>query len=295
MKKYNFLFYMVLASLASLLLVSCKKSDSLLIPPVVANFASVKSGTYLINSPTSVFKIPVGLTTVAAEERTITLSITSPTGAVANTHYTVSNKIVIPAGKVLDSLVVQGVYSQYLAGRKDTLVFTIIQDAVTAPDIYTTFTLFMRGPCSPADINTDLVSLLGTYSQTNELFGAAPYGPYTTTISSVTRTGPTTADIVVTNIYDDNPDWSPLTFTLDWSDLANTKITLLPQVSGGNAGNTFGATYNGLPHAVRPVAAAQGSLIGSFDFCTQKLTLRMQVGISGVGFSASIYTVVMQR
>lgn len=295
MKKFCYWLLAALLIGTAAFLPACKKGNSLSTPPEeLASFPNTKAGSYVITTPTTVFKIPVAFAAVADRERTVNVSVTSPTGAVRGTHYNIPSTFVIPAGKAVDSLVVQGIYSQYLAGRKDTLVFRITQDVGTTSEINTTYTLFMRGPCFAADINTDFALLAGTYSKTNETYGTnPPYGPYTTTISSVTKTSATTADIMVTNLYDDSPKWNPLKFTLDWSDLANPKITLLQQVAGGNAGNTFGATYAGQAHAVRPVPG--GAVVGTFDFCAQKLTLRMNIGINGVGFSSTLYTVVLER
>jgi len=97
----------------------------------------------------------------------------------------------------------------------------------------------------------------------------------------------------VANIFD--AGWNPLVFTLDWTDPANRKITLAAQVAGGNAGNSFGAAYNGQPYAVRSVPASLGGDVGTFSYCQQKLVLKMLIGIANVGFASDIYTVNMAR
>src|SRR5690606_6800539 len=128
---------------------------------------NLTAGRYEITGPTVTYKVPVGVTTVSASDRTVTVDISSPTGAVEGQHYTVDSKTVtIPAGKTVDSITVQGDYASYLSGRKDTLIFTIVEPGVKPSDYNSTFTLLMRGPCFASDINTDLNSLLGTYANT---------------------------------------------------------------------------------------------------------------------------------
>src|SRR5687767_2956010 len=92
-------------------IVSCKKNnlvvDQDVTPPAVAKFnvraAADTAATYYISSANKPFKIPIGITTVSDKDRTIQLCYTS-TSAVAGSQYTAPATIVIPAGKVLDSL-----------------------------------------------------------------------------------------------------------------------------------------------------------------------------------------------
>ena len=266
---------------------ACKKTEALTIAPEQAHFANQTSGTYFITAPGVTYKIPVGFTNVSGSDRTVVISVSSPTGAVQGTHYNVSTKsLVIPAGKALDSITVSGVFAQYQAGRKDTLVFTISDGGVKPSEYNSTFTLLMRGPCFEGDV--DLNDLLGTYANTNEDFGGA-YGPYTTTISAVTQApGATTGTIKVTNIFD--AGWNPITFTLNWTDPANRTVTLIQQSGIGNAG-TVNPTYAGQDISVRPFTGQ----VGTFSICGQTLTLKMQVGVTGLGFFAPLYTVTMAR
>jgi hypothetical protein len=280
--------------LTCIIIFSCKKQEPLTISDTLGHFTEKSSGTYFVTSPTVTYKIPVGLSTVSDKSRTVTVSVSSPTGAVMGTQYTLSTtSVVIPAGKAIDSIEVKAVYSQYTSGRKDSLLFTIQAGDGLTPAVYNSkFTLIVRGACFQSDIATNLQALVGDYNNTIEQLGAgAPYGPYHTKIVSATLTGSTTADIVVANIFDDSPTWNNLTYTLDWSNPANQKITLLTQNAGGNAGGLFGASYNGMPFAVGAFATQDGT----FDFCAQKLTLRMKIGVFSVGFSTSLYQVNMAR
>jgi flagellar capping protein FliD len=114
--------------LLAAMVASCKKAE-MVVPPSVAEFLTkVNTDTYYIqNSPASVYKIPIGVTTVATQDRVINYTITSPTGATAGTHYSIasSGSITIPAGKAVDTIVVRGLFAGYNAPRKDTLVFRI--------------------------------------------------------------------------------------------------------------------------------------------------------------------------
>ena len=266
---------------------ACKKTEALTIPPEQAHFTNLSAGTYFITGPSVTYKIPVGFTTVSDKDRTVVLSVTSPTGAPQGTHYNISTKsLVIPAGKALDSITVSGVFAQYQGGRKDTLVFTISGGDVAPSDYNSKFTLFMRGPCFEGDV--DLNILKGAYTKTNEDFGG-PYGPYLTTITAVTQLpGATTGTVTITNIFD--AGWNPITFTLNWTDPANRTVTLVQQSGIGNAG-TISATYAGQDITVRPFAGQ----VGTFSICNQTLTLKMQLGVTGLGFFGTLYTVTMAR
>ena len=92
MKKYNYLLFAFAVGIMTLL-TNCKKGDSLSVPPAAAAFLGPSSGTYVISTPTTAFKIPVGLTTISSEDKTVTVSVTSPTGAVQGTHFNVNNQL----------------------------------------------------------------------------------------------------------------------------------------------------------------------------------------------------------
>jgi hypothetical protein len=266
----------------------CKKDSTLVDIPSQAHFAGKSAGNYFITGTTVTYKISIGLTDVSTKDRVISFTVTSPTGAVAGTHYNIvgGNSITIPAGKALDSITVAGVYNRYLAGRKDTLVFTITDGTETKASTYNpSFKLFMRGPCSESE--TVLSDLLGSYTNTNE-FLTGPYGPYETTITSVTPLTATTGTIVVENVFDYG--WNPITFKLDWTDPLNTKVTLVEQSGIGDAG-TLDGSFSGMDISVAPFAGEPGT----FTWCNQRLTLKMDVGVTGLGYFGILYTVNMER
>jgi hypothetical protein len=281
------------SSLTALLLImavwSCKKVDNLVIPPVEAHFQFKTSGTFEVLTASSVFKVPVGITTASDKPVVIPFTITSKSGATSGAQYNVSgNSITIPAGQVVGSIDVAGILAAYTGGRKDTLTITLESKAGQVAPISTnsTYTLIVRGPCFEGDVV--LSQLLGAYKNTNEIWNNSPYGPYTTTISAVRQITPTTGEITVTNLFDYG--WNPVKFILDWTDPNNRTVTLVQQSGIGNAG-TITSAYNGSDISVRPFPGQ----VGTFSICKQTLTLRLQLGVTGLGFFNILYTVNMAR
>jgi hypothetical protein len=273
---------------------SCKQNEQIITTPEdKAHFTFVQGGSFSVLPTSLTYKVPVGVTTVANVDRTVAFTVTSPTGAVAGTHYTINKTVAtIKAGQATDTIIVTGILPPYAAGRKDSLTFTINDPSLKAFPTNSTYKLYMRGPCFEGD--TDLAALnglKGSYANTNEVFGTGPYGPYTTTISAVTLTSPTTGTITVTNIWDNG--WGPITFNLDWTNPAATTTAVVPQaaIPGSNAGD-LNATYAGQTIAVRALAT---NPTGTFKACTSEFVLRMQLGVTGVGFFGSLYTVTLKR
>jgi hypothetical protein len=279
---------LTLILMTGFILVGCKKVDTLVRPPLQAHFLFKTDGVYEVASPTTSYTIPVGLTATSNTDRTIEITVTSPTGAVAGTHYSLSkSSLVIPAGKAIESIVVQGVFSQYTSDRKDTLIFTIKETAdIKGVSSNSQFTLLVRGACLEEDIV--LNEFIGTYTNTNEDFGGQTYGPYETTISAVKQLSATTGEITVTNIYDLN--WNPIRYILDWTDINNRTVTLEQQSGIGDAGGVFGPTYNGADLSVRDYSGETGT----FSYCSKTIVLKMQVGITNVGWSNSLYQVTLE-
>lgn len=288
MKRTQFIQNSLVILVMLLALGSCKKVDTIVLPPLESHFRFQSSGTFEVLTSTSVFKVPVGITKVSDQPVTIPFTITSRTGAQAGTHYNVTgNSITIPAGQSIGSIDIAGILAAYSTGRKDTIVITLGGKAGEVQPITTngTFTLALRGPCFEGDVN--LSAFLGTYRNTNEDFGG-PYGPYTTTVSAVRQLTATTGEITVTNIFDYG--WNPIKFILDWTDPNNRTVTLVQQSGIGNAG-TVSSAYAGQDISVRPLAGNPGT----FSICKQTITLRMQVGVTGLGFFGTPYTVNMAR
>jgi hypothetical protein len=289
-----------LASLVVLLVVTagCDKTKlyDLKTPEPQAHFVGAATQTYsILVNPAPAYVVRVGTTDVSNADRTVTINVTSPTGATAGNQFTLGgtgagNTITIKAGKAIDSFTVTANYTSYTAGRKDTLVFTIAEPSVKSAAFLEKVSLVLRGPCFEGDIDaTTLAGLRGSYLNSRETFGTSPYGPYATTIPTATLTSLTTATIVVTNVWDNG--WGPLTFNLDWTNPTpgNITATVVPvnAIPGSNAADIGGTgTISVRPFAGNP---------GTFSACTSVFTLRMQLGFTGGAFRSELYTLIMRR
>ena len=262
------------------------------IPPARAHFLGGKTQVYpVLSDTTGAYTIGVGTTDVVNTDRLVTYNLTSPSGAVAGTQYTIgtSGTVTIPAGQTIAYIDVHGIFSQYTLGQKDTLVFTLSTPSVEPAIFQDTVKLIIKGPCSENSIVLDEIT--GQYPNTNETLGGSPYGPYITSISSATSTGPTTADIVVQNIFDDG--WGPITFHIDWTDPFNTTTVVEEQdaIPGSDAG-ALNPAYAGMTIAVRPYAVSGP---GTYSYCNQTFTLNMQLGVTNLGWFNVLYQVNLER
>jgi hypothetical protein len=261
---FAFLFFM------TLLVLSCKKQETLIAPSAAEFTAATNTATYFIqNTPGSVYKIPIGVTSASKSDRTIKFTVSSPTGAVAGSQYTIgSNSVTIPAGKVVDSIAVNGLFAGYsTVGRRDTLVFTITGGDVP-PSIYgNMFKLVMLKSCDVVAAN-----LVGNYANSTDTYnGAASTKPnYTASISNWTVVSATSATVTIKNLgaTSDN-GWGPfgatdaslnpgLTATLNWADPANMTVTIATQNyfddGSGNSTITGSGTFSSCDQTFKIVA-----------------------------------------
>lgn len=247
----------LLSVMASLFLVgsltSCKKyKDNLTIPPTQSKFNTI-TGTYFVtNSPTSSFSIPVSLTAVSSSPVTVSVTVTSPTGAAAGAQYNLpSSSITIPAGKLVDTLKINGIFAGFPGTRRDTLVITLSGGNVPVMVNNSTYRLVMTKACDVV-----FTALAGNYTRTNEYNGGAfSYGPYTTILKNFVATGPTTATAQIQNLYDDG--WNDITVQLNYTDPANYTVTIPLQATG--------KSYNGGATSVRTTTGR----VNTFSSCNQ--------------------------
>lgn len=288
--KKNTSFRLLVACLGvATLMVSCKKQETT-IPPAQVHFTGAASQSYAVRAAVvAPYKIQIGTTDVANTDRTVGIKVTSRT-AVAGTQYTVSaNTVTIPAGQALGEFSIQGIFAGYPVGRRDTLVITLTEPSITPAKFLDTIRLSIGDICVEGAAFT-LNSLIGNYARTTETYGANPaYGPYNTSISSVTSTGATTARIVVNNIWDSG--WGPISFDLNWG-VTPLLATVVTQsvITGSNAGD-LNSAYAGQTMQVRAFSGSPGT----FSTCNNTFTLRMQLGVTNVGYFGSLYTVNMAR
>jgi hypothetical protein len=285
----------------SFVFAGCDKTElyDLDYPAAEAHFTGSKFQTYSILVATPpVYNVEVGTTDVTNQDRQVTYKITSPTGAVGGTHYTIATgnttgTVTIPAGQAVANLAIQGLFAPYNAtGRKDTLVITLAEPSIKASAFMDTVKLALRGPCFEGLVN--LNDFIAGYSAIETFGGGAPYGPYSTSISAVNLTSPTTGTVTVRNIWDNG--WGPIDFVLDWTNPANRTVTVVSQaaIPGSNAGD-LNAAYAGMTVAVRAFLTPTAANVGTFSACSNTFTLRMQLGVTGVGYFSGIYEVKLTR
>ncbi len=293
-----------ISALIAFSLGSCKKhtnDENLLVAEERAHFTGVNgSKLYALSSDDSVW-IKVGLTTNSSVSRTVTIQPVSKT-AVEGTDYKISKKVITFApGQVLDSFYVKPInFNNYLAGRKDTINFNIITPSIAAADYNPTYSLIVRGPCFASDISfTEFDALLGTYADSqDDPFGTPYHYGVPMSIKSWTQTGATTARVVINNVWDDNPSWGDIPFSVDFTDPYDVHVLPITTITAGNAGNTFGATYNGMKIIIR---AHTNGAYGTLDWCAQKWVLQYQIGIYNpatsavVGYSGTQFTSSLAR
>lgn len=259
----NYSLLLLLASFLVFGIVACEK-EKVSIPPAVSEFITAKTAAYyVLDDPNSVYKIPVGITTAANVDRTINFTVTSPTGAAEGTQYTIASKsITIPAGQVVDTIELKGLFSGYPTGRKDTLVFTITGGDVPASSWGSSFNLVMQKYC-PVDLSV----FTGEYT-IQDYYDNAPDGaPYTVTLSDATATGATTGTVKVRGLWG-----VPNAFTvnLDWADPANftTSVPSQPWFMHGTYGQV--------------TIKAAGS--GTFSSCANTFRIQYEATVSAGSF-----------
>ncbi|GAA4744878.1 hypothetical protein [Flavisolibacter ginsenosidimutans] len=257
-----------------LLLASCKKrtEDYFVVPPEQAHFVNSSGNYYITNSSTSSFKIPIGLTAVNNVDRKVTVSVTSPTGAVAGTQYNLpSTTITIPAGKTVDSLTVNGLFAGYAGTRRDTLVFTITSSDVTTAAFNNVYKLVLQKYCP-----VDITSFAGAYNNMNDNDGSPVYKATVAAISAANQTSATTGYIMVSGLWG-VPGSGPIRVNLDWTDPGNFK-TDIPTGQPLYVDARYGQAF------VRPVGS------GTFSSCNNTFTLKYQVYVSAGNFTATTTT-----
>ncbi|MEO7982677.1 MAG: hypothetical protein ABI688_01220 [Bacteroidota bacterium] len=270
----------------------CNKNDpyTLITPPEQAHFVNKTVATYYVkNDPNSVYKIPIGLTTTSSSARTVVISVSSSTGAIAGTQYTIpSTTVTIPANSVVDSLAVKGLFAGYPGNRIDTLTFTITGGSAAVSEYNSVFKLVLRKYC-------DVVSssLIGSYTNTRDYDGTLAGTPsasrYTATLSNWTSTGLTSATVIIKNLAATSDiGFGPfaanepialngVSAILDWTNPANFSISIPSQ-----------------PYMLTTFGYGPSTISGSgtFSSCDQTFTVTTTVRVSAGAFSAVVSQLV---
>ena len=265
----NKLLYIIFTGAALINLASCKKNNVVVgkdtEPPAFVKFNTTGAGdtisSYFINSSNDAFKIPVGVTNVTDQDRTIQFTYTSRT-AIQGQQYSAPASLVIPAGKALDSLTISGIFSAYdTPGRIDTVQISI--SGGIAPSPYKShYTLYLRKYC-----DVDINSFVGTYAN---CIDNGTYGPYEIEVLSATATGNTSGYLMVDNLWDAGGA-TPIRVNLDWSDPSNFTASI-------PAGQKLFIDPDYGQASVNPNGA------GTFSSCDNIFTLKYEVYVSAGSF-----------
>lgn len=259
---------------------ACNKKDDVLhdikTTSAYSEFATpnltVTTNSYFIkNDPNSTFKIPVGITNISNVDRKIVFKDSSRT-AVAGIQYNFVNTITIPAGKAADSIIVQGLYTGYPVGRKDTLYVKIVGGDVPVNAYNNVYAVTLQGYCDVVSNN-----LTGSYTKSVDYYNSsASATKYTAQIVNWVSTGTTSATVNIINLGA-TPDngWGPFSATdpvtspgikvnLDWSNPANFTVTV-PSQNFFNDGSGM--------------STISGS--GSFSACANTFTIKFTTVYAG--------------
>ncbi len=235
MKKYiNF-------SIVALMLIGsigCKKNNLVVDRPAL----TVAAGEFVLSNYTIAYPVqstpvalavPVAVTSIFANDVSIPVTYSSPTGALIGTDFNGPSSVTIKGGKLYDSLRITGVYSQYAGGKKDSVKVKLGGAGIAGVYGRDSVWVILQKYCPVvlADLagdypNTAEFKLSGTvYTQT----WGAPANPYSApaTVTNLVQTSATTATGTFGNLYD--AGWNDITFTMDWTDPSNFKITIPTQ------------------------------------------------------------------
>ncbi len=257
---------------------SCKKGNEVgtLPPSAQATFAGNTTLPYYVqNLPGDKIKIPVGITTVLDKNTRLTYTISSPTGAAVGAQYDIPNinTVIIPAGKAVDSITVNGLFAGFPGNRKDTLIFTLTGGDVPASQFNKALVLVMNKFCP-----VNLSSFTGAYTRCFDTDATTTYSRYTATISSVTPGAtPTTGSITIQNFWD--VGGTPVVVDLDWTNPASFKTTV-------RSGLLYVDAQYGQA-SIAPVGT------GTFSSCDNTFTMSYRVTVSAGSFGN--FTTTMAR
>ena len=267
------------------LLLSCNKNKAypIIQPDPEVHFVSTSSALsyYVENSTSTTFAVQIGTTNVSNVDRTVSFNITSSTGAVVGTNYTIAtpasgNSIVIPAGQSVATIIIHGIFAPYADGtRKDTLNISLTEPSVKVAGFNNSIKVVLQRYCA-----VDLNAMLGDYKNSFDNQSPDAFGPYTATITSAVSTGPTSAKIYIQYFGDSGfGPWGPseiavnpgISVNIDWANPANFKTTIPSQTFSNDLFGYGAAT-------ISPVGT------GSFSSCDNTFTISYGVTVSAGSF-----------
>jgi len=284
MKKINSSRVLFLLMFFALAFSACKKNNLVIdkndaIAPPYAKFETTDTIVkYFVSPSQDPIKIPVSITQPSSSDKVVNFTYTS-NSAVDGQQYTGQSSLTIPAGQLIDSLSMTGIFAAYSGSRVDTVIITIDpSSAVPACSYKNKIYVIIRKGCPVVTAD-----LLGDYATTTEY--SPFYGNYTysapTTVSSFQQLTSTTGLMTVDNIWDYG--WT-VQFDANWADPTNP--TLKARSATGLDGN------DGFLYEVRAFTAGN---LGTFSACDQTITLKMQIRITDSAWETVPYVVNMAR
>ena len=264
-KTINFSIFFALILVMFSGLVSCDKSEPLTIPPSRASFLGASSDTYyVLDDPNSYYAIRVGFTTVSNQDRTINFSITPSADAKEGQDYVIpSMSVTIPAGQLIDSLIINGKFDGFADDHVDTLTFAI-SSASNAEGLSgdSTFTLIVNKLC-PYDVNNFSGKMKVITDEWEDY-----------------KTG----DIIPVTLVDENHvsfeynayDAQPIVITID----PDNRMTTVPKQPYGNYG-----TPPDWPYGTISAQSVAGSADNYIDLCGKIISVRLEHTVSAGTFN----------
>ncbi len=266
---------LAVAGLFFLALIGCDKNKpyEVIQAPGQVHFtsATLAQSYYVENSPTNTYSVEIGTTNVSNTDRTVGFKVTSPTGAVSGTHYslvTTNNTVTIPAGQSKATIVVHGIFAPYSAGtRTDTLQFTLTEPSVAVSEFSDTLNLVLQRYCT-----VDLAAFTGNYRCQDYYNGAPDGGPYTVVLTPGTSTGTNTGFVTISRL------WGVVSPTvrvnLNWNNPANFITTV--ERANWFVDGTYGQSV------INPAGN------GTFSSCDNRFTISYEATVAAGSFGRYI-------
>ena len=220
------LSYILFGALAIVALTSCKKNNLVIgkdiTPPAFVKIASWTaadtSGLYVVRSTNAPFKIPIGITNVSSQDRTINFTYSSPT-AVEGVNFTAPKSLVIKAGEALDTLEVTGLFAGF---NNDVTLSHNLKVTISGGDVPVNPKKFNYNLTMKMYWDADVNAFSGTYI-IQDFDGGEPDGdPYEVQVTPVSGNGPQT----IVNIKGLWGRSELVKVVLDWTDRTKGTTTV---------------------------------------------------------------------
>lgn len=222
-KILSYAFFGVIAIAA---LASCKKNNLVIgkdvTPPAFVKIgtwtAADSTGMYVVRSTNQPFKIPIGITNVSNQDRTINFSYSSPT-AVEGVNFTAPKSLVIKAGQALDSLEITGLFAGF---NNDVTVSHKLKVTISGGDVPVSSKKFNYDLTMKMYWDADVNAFSGIYTIQDFDGGSPDGGPYEVLVAPVSGNGPQTV-VSIQGLWGRD---ELVNVVLDWADRTKGATTI---------------------------------------------------------------------